>query len=176
MTNFKARVQDAIRRNHERELKSKAPKPKRHNDDPEAQVVRTIITETKLLDWDIQVVESKAKFIDGQYRSSGIKFGTCDILGIDSIGNAVFIEAKAPGKRSTFWREGNDRQIEFLLSKIERGAFACVVDSWAQLNAYYMQWRQIRITNTEAAKAFLTDALPPKPKRKVDTTPLFDAD
>lgn len=137
----------------ERFLKRQEPREMRHNEAPEREVVKQILNFGKVKKWDLDVVEAKAvwnteaqRFVSGQ-----VKAGYSDISGNTELGHALYIEAKAPGKRSTL----RDDQLEFLLRKIASNCFAVVVDSVSGLETYYNGWLL-----AEDKKSYLRRALP----------------
>lgn len=133
-------------------------KPKRKNGKPEAKVVAAIMQYCKLQGWSLKVYESKAKRImtssgDVRWKSSGLAFGTPDIMGIDDKGIYIAIEAKAPGKRATV-REG---QREFCLDIIKHKGFAVIADSVDYVAKVYEKWTKLE----EPFKTrYLIDELP----------------
>ncbi len=147
---------------------------KKANGKPEKLVEKDCMAWLIKNGFDVQVIESKAVLRGGEWRQAGAAFGTCDILGTSPYGEAVFIELKALGKRCTFWRSGNDRQTEYLVSKIKANAFAVVVDNSHDLDRWFHAWRGWKLVGLDRAREYLTDLLPAKPKRKVDDTPLFE--
>lgn len=162
---YKARVQRAIMKHAERELKKNEPKRK-HNK-PEKLVEKDCLDWMRSKGWDINIYESKATYSPsaGRYMAQSMKAGTCDCIGISNEGEPVFVEFKAKGKCSTFAKEKNMRQQDFLIAKINLGAFACVVDSANLLEAYYIQWKRRKEESFDAAKAFLLDVLPRSKKQ-----------
>ena len=149
-------------------------KPKRKNSDPEEQVAKACMDWFKSQGWSMQRVESKYKLVNGRWVDAGIGAGTADSFGSTDLGHAAIVEFKAPGKRLTLWREGNERQAEYLIDKIATHAFAVVVDSAEDLANWYSLWLRARDQSPGLAKSFLFDLLPRKPKRKLDESPLFD--
>jgi len=146
---------------------------KKPNASPEREVQREVTAWLKAKGFSCQVIEAKAQKIGDRWRSSAVKAGTSDIIGTDPNGYSVAIELKAPGKRASFWREGNDRQVKFILDKINNNAFACVIDSVALLDRTDQVWLESRNFGLSLARAYLMDALPKKPKRVQDDGPLF---
>jgi hypothetical protein len=157
---YKKRIKAAVLSHSARQLKSLSPK--RKNMKPEKLVETECLLWMRSQGWDVSIYESKATYnpAAGRYISSSMRAGTADCMGTTNQGIAVFIEFKAKGKLSTFGNSRNFRQQEFLISKINHGAFSCVVDSVDILKAYYIQWMKIRDENTEAAKQFLFINLP----------------
>lgn len=151
----KKRVSGAMNRYLEKESKKLEPRPKRNNQKPEKAVVESCMFWLKQKGFDVHVVESKAVFNPkaGRYLSSQLVPGFSDICGNDSNGRAVFIECKAPGRRSTL----REVQFKFLSNKIHSSAFAVVVDSHELLETYYSKW--ISLSGSEA-REYLASVLP----------------
>lgn len=150
-----------------RRLAKKEAGPTRRNLKPEKGVETECLLWLRLHGFDMQVYEAKATYDprSGHYRQQSMKAGTVDCQGIDSEAHACFIEFKAPGKLSTFWLDRNYRQQEYLISKIERGAFGCVVDGVSLLRDIYMNWRNIKKANgLLPAVNYLKSRLPPHEK------------
>ena len=63
----------------------------------------------------------------------------------DVIGNynhvSVWIELKAPGKRSSINAKQNRHQRDFLVRKIQQGCFACVTDGIDHLRRLFFKWK-----------------------------------
>lgn len=120
--------------------------------------------------FDVTVIEAKATFNQKRSRfiAQSVAPGTCDIVGNDSAGRAVFIELKAPGRRSTL----REQQRDFLQRKIKTGCFAVVVDSVEMLKEFYSVW-----TSHDASLRFhyLESVLPKKSEPKKDS-PKSDSD
>ena len=93
--------------------------------------------------FDCNVVESKATYNPkiGRYMSSPAIPGMSDIIGNDRFGNAVYVELKALGRKSTV----SEKQWQFLTRKIETNCFAVVIDSVELLNEYYFRWRELSV-------------------------------
>ena len=154
----------ALLRHHEKDLKEldklNGKTKKRKNGKPEKLVEAECLFWMRQQRWSVQIVESKATFDPrrGVYRNQSVSAGTCDCMGTLPDGIAIYIEFKAPGKLKTFNREKNQRQIQYIKSKIEMNAFACVVDSAKLLEEIYITWRATE--TPEAKRIFLTKALP----------------
>lgn len=165
MNDYKKRVLDAINRSSIKQLK--LLNPKRKNQKPEKLVETECLLWMRDQSWDVDIYESKATYnpMIGRYVSQSMKAGVCDCMGMSSDGFAVYIEFKAKGKLSSFSKDSNERQREFLISKINFGAFACVVDSAQLLEAYYIQWLKRRAVDVADAKEFLFEKLPRRKKQ-----------
>lgn len=127
------------------------------------------------MNWDVGIYEAKAVYNpDGTYRSSRMKAGVSDCMGITPDGVPIYIEFKAKDKRATFNKPGNERQREFLINKINYFAFAVVVDSLDKLTEYWDKWSKTLNRNGKlAARDYLLDALP-KRKKEDDESPDID--
>lgn len=134
---------------------------KRRNEKPEEEVAQACITWLKENGFIGERYESKAVNINGVWRQGGLKAGHSDWGGtcpLTSIG--VFIEFKSPGRLSTFKKSGNERQRDFIISRIHAGCFSVVVDSLERLQELYNQWIKIRLLNPQEAKNYLLKMLP----------------
>lgn len=155
---YKARVQRAMENHHKKLLKDSAPK--RKNQKPERNVQDACLAWMRGLNWDVQIYEAKATFDprSNVWRNQAMPSGTCDCMGIDDMAHAVFIEFKAPGRRSSFNSPKNYKQKRFITEKIQRGAFAVVVDSVEVLQRIYFGWLELK--NKEQRIQFLLAELP----------------
>ena len=108
--------------------------------------------------WSVDIVESRAVYSHdaGRYLDGQTVEGFPDIVGCDITGHALYIECKAPGN----WRGLKPHQREFLIKKIERGAFAACVDSVKRLAETYGAWACLPVAQR---KEYLLGALPPVP-------------
>lgn len=79
----------------------------------------------------------------------------------DLIGNygslSVWIELKAKGQRSSINSKKSKHQREFLIRKINSGAFACVTDGIDHLNSL---WIKFKAANAIDRRALLIGDLP----------------
>ena len=128
MSDFKDRVKSAI----EKYMIKNSPsslidKPKKKKEKPEKEVERKVLEWCRAQGWSINVVESKSVWNEkaGRYISQSVIPGHSDLSGNTDLGQAVFIELKAPGRLGTI----RPLQREFLLGKIGTGCFAVCVDS-----------------------------------------------
>lgn len=154
---YKKRIQSAIEGYHKRNM----PKPTgRQNDKPESYVEHRIFDHLNGIGWSIDFYESKAVYSEesGSYQTSKVRPGHSDLAGNTSKGEAVYIEVKAPGKRSTL----SDNQREFLIDKIETNCFAICADSIDLVMKNYTDWML-----SPNKKTYLLNALP-LPKKKSD--------
>lgn len=140
---------------------------KRKNLAPEKEFVKKLVVHLKLKGFFVSVVEAKAVFNEkaGRYMTSQVSSdGFCDIVGNDPNGRAVFIEAKAEGKKSTL----RENQHKFLLEKIESNCFAACIDSITSFDILYSGY--CNISDPKEKKAFLKHYLPKPRARKFDPT------
>lgn len=151
----KDRVRKALETHHKKLLKKPRQKS---NDKPEAIFMLELKKHLESLGWSIDVVESKGVYNQaaGRYGSGKTRAGFSDLAGNDPDGRAVWIETKAPGKRSTI----RPAQHQFLTEKINTGCFAIVCDSIQYLHHAYKGWKS-------EGKSFLIKELPPLAKRYV---------
>lgn len=155
-------TKEALLKNQRKVLK-KARSNKRKNKKPEKEVEKVVMEWLDNHNFSCHVVESKAVYnaSAGRYLKGQTVPGCSDIIGCTPDGVSVWIELKAPGRRSTV----SDSQREFLHSKIERGCFAVVVDSVDELQHLYANWCKHKVRNLKpSAKKYLYDSLPKKRK------------
>lgn len=175
MSDHKERVKKAIEGYYEKQDKL-GELPTRKNEKPEQEVVNKILVWLKQNDFDAMTIEAKATYSvqRGGYSGRAASPGTPDIIGNFKDGLAIWIEAKAPSRRSTV----RDLQIQFLTRKIQSCCFAVVVDS---VDLLEQTWRQFITLPSERRIEFLLDQLPkkrePDEQLKLDQSPgtLFDA-
>lgn len=118
------------------------------------------------------VIDSKAVYSQarGHYKRNVIDPGYPDIQGNNDVGDVVYIELKAPKKRSNLSIEQHD----FLTKKIHQNCFAVSVDSVEILESMYYTWIELRLENKyDAARDYLLQCLPRKRKARKDDEPLF---
>jgi hypothetical protein len=105
------------------------------------------ITEPEVLAWanragmDLSVVDTSAVWnpMAGRYLRRQASESLPDLIG--NYGpTSVWIELKAPGKRSVINAKGSRHQREFLIRKIKQGCFACVTDGEQHLRALFTRW------------------------------------
>lgn len=135
-------------------------RPKRRNQKPEKEVERSVMGWLNANGFSCHVVESKAVFSKaaGRFIKGQTQAGVADIFGCAPDGTAVFLELKAPGRRSTL----KVHQREFLLTKIMIGAFAVCVDSVDLLSRYWSEFEHRRKMDPMLARNFLLRQLPAK--------------
>ncbi len=164
---------DGVRKSMEEYLKKQQPQPKStetrssKNKTPEKDFVKLILKHLRSLGWSVDVVDSAAVYSReaGMYLNSMARVGMSDIVGNMPNGIAVYIEAKAPGKRSTVRPD----QREFLIGKIDTNCFAIVCDSIEYFERVFGEWQTSNIK-----KAYLLKELPTlSGKWADDGEPLF---
>jgi len=153
MSDYKKNVMAAIAK-YEKKHSVKTDYQKRHNQAPEKQVVHEIMIWAKGHGFDLSIIDSRAVYSPETRKYTSRT--TSEVMP-DIIGNmehlAVYIEAKAPGKRS----RTSDAQKMFLERKILCGCFACVADSVDTLREL---WEQFLVLNPNEAKVFLLSKIP----------------
>lgn len=134
-------------------------RPTRQNSKPEFEVKKAAMAWLRTNGFSCQVVESKGVYSieHGRYTSGQTKAGTSDLFGCGPGGIAVYIELKAPGRRSTL----KEHQRQFLIEKIQAGAFAVCADSVECLANAWEEFSHRRKMEPQLAKAFLLRHLPP---------------
>jgi len=161
---FKRRIRKAVENFHEKQLPQKKPaKRKKKNKQPEKEVVKACLKWAVKMGWELQVYEAKATYNrhSGRYTSQTMNPGTPDIQGVNNEGIFIAIECKAPGRLSTFNREKNYRQQEYIKRTIRMNGFACVVDSAELLDKIFKKWTIIKKTqNSQEAQEYLNSMLP----------------
>lgn len=147
MADHRSRIESAINKYLKRQQTGRS-EPKRKNKKPEDITVGECKSWYKRHGFDMSIIESKASYsqASGRYTSFTVESGYSDSSGNDKHGNAVYVEFKARGKRSTL-REG---QRDFLLRKIKTNCFAVCVDSAELLHDYYYHW--ISLTDSDRRK------------------------
>jgi hypothetical protein len=144
-------------RRHAGVRKKRAKKEKRET--PEKKVEREVLIWAEARGFDISVVESKAVYsaAAGRYLRGQAAPGFSDLAGVTPLGIGCFVELKAKGRVNTI----RPSQIDFLLRKIRKGAFAACVDSASTLSNIYDQWLSYIVSGKiEEAKKFLITSLP----------------
>lgn len=165
---YKKRVKLAVDNWSIKQLKKDSPSllTKKKNKTPEADFLKKLkkhIEETHC--WNLDVIDSKGQFSEDaqRYVYGKTRSGYSDMSGNMLNGLAVYIEVKAPGKRSTV-RE--DQRI-FLIEKINTNAFAIVTDSIEHFESMLEKFKR-----AENRKATLLKDLPGG-RAQVDDGPLF---
>lgn len=177
MSDHKKRVEAAMLRYHERDAKevdklSGRNKRQKRNMKPEKITEKECLEWMRSEGWEVQVVDSKAIYnkAAGCYtQNTSVKTGNADVQGIMIDGTSVAVELKAKGKLSTFLKDGNEKQRDFIIKRIHMNGFACVVDSVQMLQTIYMQWLDFRTIDKECAKQYLLSCLPVRKAAKPST-------
>ncbi len=166
---YKHRVKAAIEKYHLRQEKPQQS-TKRKNDKPEVEVQKLCLEWMRSCGFDVNVIESKAVFNPslGRYLNSQASPGMSDCIGNDKDGIAVYVEFKAPGRRSTL----RENQLDFLKRKINLKCFSVVVSSHIELQEFYQKWLSLRAQDSNLAQQYLLDILPKKKATK--DSPLFE--
>ena len=132
----------------------------RKNQKPEKLVEAELVKWYEIKKWSMEVVDSKATFSvsRGMYKSTLIS-GFSDSVGCDSNGHSAYVEFKAFGHHKAIHHKKNAHQKEFLLNKIDHGAFAVCIDSSLLLETYYNTWATIRASSVQDAQSYLRGLL-----------------
>jgi hypothetical protein len=159
---YKKRVEEALFRHHEKDLKiiDRLQGKGRRNKKPEKEVESACLSWMRSRGWSIEIYEAKATQTSRGWRNQAMKAGTCDCMGATKEGQSVAIEFKAPGRLSSFNSPGRMRQKLFILKKISSNCFACVVDSVERLETIYLGWCKARVESVDLARAYLMKELP----------------
>jgi hypothetical protein len=160
----KARAMAALLKHHKKDAEeiAKLNRPKKKNKKPEKLVEAECLFWMRQQRWSVNIFESKATYDPrrGVYRNQSMSAGVCDCIGTLPNGIAVYVEFKSPGKLNTFNRKGNERQVEYINSKIHMNAFAIVTDSVERLQEIYEEWSERREISLEFAREYLISQLP----------------
>ena len=165
---YRDRIRKSIEKFHAkdlREIERLGGRGKR-NKKPEKEVEKDCLKWMRALGWDVNIYEAKAILTkSGERVNSHMPPGVSDCMGITPYGEPAYVEFKAKGSRSTFNLEKRHKQKEFMLNKIKRHGFGCVVDSVTMLDETYNHWRSLRLKGlTKEARQYLFDCLPKKRK------------
>lgn len=144
-----------------------APKPVQRNGKPEAEFLLKLRRHLKSIGWSVHIIEAKASYSEdsGRYTHGAVSSGYPDLSGNMPNGLAVYLEVKAPGKRSTI----RPAQHQFLIDKINTNCFAIVCDSIEYFDSTFSKWQ-----STDMKKAYLLRELPELAPRYQDDLKLFD--
>jgi hypothetical protein len=119
---------------------------------------------------NVEIYESKAIFSNGHWHNNALKAGHSDCGATcpeaDAPGVQAWIEFKAKGKLSSFFRDNNSKQRDFIIARIHAHCFAVVVDSVDRLATIYRQWVDFKKVDNECAKQYLLSTLPTRTKPK----------
>jgi hypothetical protein len=166
---YKKRVEGAIAR-YMAKQEVKSAGPTRQNESPEADFVHEkLIPFCREAGIKIFKYESKAMFSEsmGAYIKGVVPVGHSDLAGRFTNGVAVYLEAKAPGRRSRL----KPHQREFLVDAIRDNCFAACVDNISDLKDLILRYNR-----AENKVALLLSALPPETEANHDSGKLFDDD
>jgi len=176
--NFKDRISKSLNKVAERDLREidrMAGRGKK-NKKPEKLVEAACLKWMRSFNWDVNIYEAKAVYNpDGTYRSSRMKAGVSDCMGITPDGVPIYVEFKAKDRRYSFNSPKRKLQKEFLIKKIEYYAFGVVVDSVDKLIEYWTTWESIH--DKDQARGYLMSILPKSKKlAEAQDAPLFPED
>lgn len=147
-------AKDALLSFSKKQIQKNNRQKRRKNKKPEQEMVDSILKWCRKQGMNLDVIEASGGM--NKFGSITVKSGYSDISGNDKHGFAVYIEAKASGKRSTL----KGHQYEFLKGKIESNAFAMVIDNVEHLASYYFTWLMHKENGqSERAKKYLLDNL-----------------
>ena len=158
----------ALDRYFQRQL-DEANRVKRKNKAPEKDLSKDVMIWLQAHGFSCNVIESKAVYQEsaGRYIGGQVVQGMPDIVGNDCAGRAVYIELKAPGKRSTL----KEHQRAFLGKKILSNCFAVCIDSIDDLAIIYTKW--IELNGANAKVTLLAEYLPRAAKPRDDNSGSF---
>jgi hypothetical protein len=151
----------AMEKYYER-LDKKEAGPKRRNEAPEKIVEKECMAWMRSQGWQVEIYEAKATYSPSQkrWRSSSMKKGTTDCMGVLPDGTALAVEFKAPKKLGSL----RDDQRSFIEGRIKMNTFACVTDSVARLKEIFSKWNDLRYCTPIKAQEYLEGTLPKKRK------------
>jgi hypothetical protein len=136
----------------------------RRNKKPEKLVESAVLAWAKPRPVFLHVVDSSTyDHNTGEKHAQKVEVNFLDMTGNDGMGNSMWVELKAKGKRSRL----SDGQRLFIKRKIEQNCFAVVVDSADLLHEYYTTF--LMYDDLELRKQYLRSILPKeKAQRAVD--------
>jgi len=159
---YKLRIKKAVEKFNENLLKeSQSLTETKKYDCPERKTQHEILKFARSLGWSLDVVDAKNvwDYKTESYSRHVVASGFSDLCGCNDFGHAIYIEVKAPKKRSTL----RDHQREFLLTKINKNCFAVCSDGVEHLNKVYLTWLELfKNSEFEKARSFLIADLPCK--------------
>lgn len=141
-------------------------KQKKKNKHPEKEVERLCMLWMRSQGWDVQIYEAKNTFNHRTqtWSSKSMQAGTVDCQGVMPNGIFVAVEFKAPARLRSFNRLSNQKQKDYVITKIGSNAFVAVVDSLELLQKIYAGYQFALKDGQDAAKQFLFDHLPGRKK------------
>lgn len=162
-------AKDALNKYYANEMhkqeKERTGTPTRRNQKPEFELTKKPCWKWfKAEGFSMSIVESRAVycFESGRYLSGQAESGFCDAVGCTPDGLGAFVEFKAPGQRSNL----KEHQRQFLLEKINKGAFAVCVDSVECLENIWGQFQAARRHSRQMGINLLLRHLPREPVRR----------
>lgn len=168
MSDFKKRIENSINKYNEKHIK-KDTLSKRKNSKPEKELEKQIMPYLKQAGIFCWVVDSSAVYSKsaGRYLYSQSDVGTPDLLGVNSQGQFVAVELKAPGRRSSL----KEHQRQFLIRIIEHHGFAMCCDSVQSFLDLYASWLAAPVNNRQA---ILLNSLPRRRDADFGAATLFE--
>lgn len=154
-------VKDALEKYSKKQLSSDR-RPTRKNKKPEQKTVNACMEFFKDFGFSMHIVESKAVYNvrAGRYLTGQTVSGFTDSAACTPNGIGCFVEFKAKGRLSTL----REAQREFMMEKIIKGCFSCVVDSAERLKRIYADWTKLKNLGGDEATAYLLAEMPKKKK------------
>lgn len=153
----------ALTKYSEKDMKERGPKKKRGPiQQPERDLTQKPCMQLmKSWGWSMEIYSAKATYDPrtSRWKQQAMKKGTPDSAGCTDQGHSAFVEFKAPGHLRGFNHPKNYYQKLFIKTKIDSGAFACVVDSPELLTQIYKGWLALK-DNQDQAKYYLHKMLP----------------
>jgi len=158
-------VESALNTYSEKQLK-KDKGPQRRNKKPEKDVEKDCLKWMRDSGFDVNIIEAGGG--RNAYGATTVSPGFADCAGNDKDGYAVYVEFKAPSRRSSL----REHQRRFLRRKIRTNAFSICVDSCSLLSVSYRIWRGlIDDGRHQRARDYLMTMMP---KQNIDSwDPLF---
>lgn len=151
-------AEQALKRYYQRQARQ-ASKRRRTNGRPEWELVKKpILAWAKDNGWCLSSIESRAVYdpAAGRYVHGMAVAGTADLFGNAPCGTAVYLELKAPGRRSTL----KPHQHDFLVQRISTNAFAGCIDSLESFIQLWDKFKQAQTQGASTARDFLLGDLP----------------
>ena len=161
---YKKRVKQALE-NHYAKQEYTPPEPRRKNQKPEKQVEQEILLWCNRQQWDVDVIEAKAKFNTAtmQYTGRAASPGVADIIGNTQNGLSTYIELKSKGRR--VGSALAPKQRAFLTRKIRTGCFAVMADSVEYIDRVWSHF--CSLPTKEHRVAYLLNELPDHNQRQL---------
>ena len=165
-----SRVKAAVEKYLNRTYGLESPTPKRSNQKPEKAVEEEVLLWCRQKQFDVDVIEAKAKFnvATGRYTGRAASAGFPDIVGNTNKGLAVYIELKSKGRRVGSALRPNQRA--FLHRKIRTGCFAVMTDSLEYIDKTWTHF--CSLPTIEQRISYLLNELPDHAHRGQES--LFD--